>query len=168
MNEVTAIVPHVLVYSRLLPSLIAYIMRSPRARGTLFRPLSLSLSLPRLLFFLLFLFFFSCSPCYSPTVLSSKNLLLPRLLHLFPRATRTLLPLLSRAYSQSTELTTIRTLITASINFHHRPGFRGLGHRPPLDYSWLGFYRSFKFYFMTRERRRRIKERKNRPLSRAR
>lgn len=27
-----------------------------------------------------------------------------------------------------------------------------------LDYSWLGFYRSFKFYFMTRERGRGIKE----------
>lgn len=58
MNEVTAIVPHVLVYSRLLPSLIAYIMRSPRARGTLFRPLSLSLPsspliLPPLFIFLL-------------------------------------------------------------------------------------------------------------------
>lgn len=119
MNEVTAIVPHVLVYSRLLPSLIAYIMRSLRVHAAPFSDLSLphSPSLP-LLFFLLFLFFFPCSPCYSPTVLSSKNLLLlPRLLHLFPRATRTLLPLLPRAYSQSTELTTIRTLITASINF---------------------------------------------------
>lgn len=163
--------------SRVLASLALfdriYNAFSPRARGTLFRSLSLphSPSLP-LLFFLLFLFFFPCSPCYSPTVLSSKNLLLlPRLLHLFPRATRTLLPLLPRAYSQSTELTTIRTLITASINFHHRPGFRGLGHQPSvtLDYSWLGFYRSFKFYFMTRERRRRrIKERKKGIASRAR
>lgn len=48
MNEVTAIVPHVLVYSRLLPSLIAYIMRSLRVHAAPFSDLSLSpsLSLP--------------------------------------------------------------------------------------------------------------------------
>ena len=128
MNEVTGIVPHVLVYSRLLLSLIAYIMRSPRARGTLLRfffpppppplppppppsprllpllPPLLSLSLSLSIFLLLF---------HPRNFLSSKSSSASFASFLLPDAL-----LVCRVYSRRQQLTTIRAFIVASMNFH--------------------------------------------------